>query len=113
MAIKRSDLNDIIGFSFIYFLVFVDGWRRISHPEEMYSVWSRSLFIMLIVLALYALTPSSERPYTRTKLLIIFGVILMEITIYTIGNIYLLFVLAVVFTYFSIKIKSKEKRSQV
>ncbi|EHR79846.1 hypothetical protein OCC_10229 [Thermococcus litoralis DSM 5473] len=84
MAIKRSNLNDIIGFSFIYFLVFVDGWRRISHPEEMYSVWSRSLFIMLIVLALYALTPSSERPYTRTKLLIIFGVILMEITIYTI-----------------------------
>jgi|GEM_PF-4631738 hypothetical protein len=113
MTIKRDTLNDFIGFSFIYFLVFISGWYRLSHPEEMYSAWSISLLIMLIISVLYELTPSSERPYTGTKLLVIFGVILMEVTIYVIKNIYLLFVLAVIFTHFSIKMKAKEKRSQV
>jgi len=113
MAIKKDNLNDLIGFSFIYFLVFSNGWYRLSHPEEMYSAWSSSLLIMLIVSVLRELTPSSERPYIGTKLLVIFGVISMEVTIYVIGNIYLLFVLAVIFTYFSIKMKAKEKRSQV
>ncbi|WP_048055302.1 hypothetical protein [Pyrococcus sp. NA2] len=113
MTIKGESLNDFLGFSFIYSLLFFDGWYKLSHPEEMYSAWSNSLLIMVIVSVLYKLTPSSERPYIRTKLLVIFGVIFMEATIHVIGNVYLLFALAVIFTYLSIKMKAKEKRSQI